>query len=87
MNEPKTIDIKKALDITIAFLLRCYPDASRIILEETEIIMDDNDNWNITLSYQEMEPGYIALGGRRKYKIFKIDAVKAEVISMKIREF
>jgi hypothetical protein len=86
MDHTKSIDIKQAIDVAIAFLLRCYPDASRILLEETEILTDDKNHWNITLSFQEQDTGYIVLGGKRKYKIFKIDAEKAEVISMKIRE-
>jgi hypothetical protein len=80
------IDVKKAIEIAAAYLLKCYPDATKVHLEETEVIVDKNW-WVITLSYEEPDTGYIILGGKKKFKILTIEAEKGEVLAMKIREF
>lgn len=86
MDYSKMIDVKKAIEIASDKLLSFYPEVSKVLMEEVEIT-DNKKHWNITLSYSEPTEtiGYISFGGRRKYKIFKIDAEKGEIVSMKIR--
>jgi hypothetical protein len=55
-------------------------------LEEVEI-SDDGKNWLITLSYPVIPEGLapIQFIGKRKYKLFTVDAETGQVKSMKIR--
>lgn len=80
--------INELADIAAEYLKSFFPDADKIQLEEIEIT-DDDQFWNITLSYEgsDLPSGNIWIGARsRKYKIFKIDAASGNVRSMKIRD-
>lgn len=81
------IDVKKAADISAEYLINFFPTSTKIQLEEVELT-DDKKFWNITLSYESEDTatGYIVLGKVRKFKIFRIDALNGEVLSMKIRD-
>ena len=82
------MDVKQATEKAAEHLKKFFPSAERIQLEEVEIT-DDDKYWNITLSYDDRETvagGYIQLGPRRFFKIFKIDTKNGNVRSMKIRD-
>lgn len=84
------IDVKAAVRIAIDYLreFQEFIPAQGIRLEETEY--DDSGTWLITLStIDDSDPlmGRIAqlAGGKRDYRIFRIDAQTGEVKSMKVR--
>lgn len=82
-------NIKTLANTSVDYLRGFFPDADKIQLEEVEIT-DDNKYWSITLSYEsndnpEQNSGWL-LSKSRKFKIFKVDAQKGNVRSMKIRD-
>ncbi|MBA7548531.1 hypothetical protein ES705_40992 [subsurface metagenome] len=81
------MEVKKVIEKAVEYLKKFFPNAERVQLEEVEL-SDDDKFWNITLSYEDLEPspGYITFGKKRFYKIFKIDTNNMEVRSMKIRD-
>ena len=93
-------DVKEAVAIAITYFRALMDDKglSDILLEEVEL-SDDERSWNVTLSgllpASKDEPASFnalaqALGQppqrRRVYKVFKINAERASVQSMKIRQ-
>ena len=94
-------DVKQAVAIAMTYFRTLMDDKglSDILLEEVEL-SDDERYWNVTLSAllpaSNEEPVYEfnsiaqALGQqpqrRRVYKVFKINAERATVQSMKIRQ-
>jgi hypothetical protein len=82
------IDVKQAAQSATNFITGLYSDQviSDVRLEEVEL-SEDTKYWLITLSFPAPpSPGVITFGGRRQYKIFKVDADTGTVLSMKIRE-
>jgi hypothetical protein len=85
-NEKKKINVKEAAKIAADYLEAFYLDAKNIQLEEVEL-SDDRLWWFITLSFIVPDDLRMPMYPIPKsYKIFKIDAITGEVISMKIRE-
>jgi|ERR1035437_2799053 hypothetical protein len=94
-------DVKEAVAVAITYFRALLDDKglSDILLEEVEL-SDDERFWTVTLSAllpaSKEEPEYAinalaqALGQkpqrRRVYKVFKINAERATVQSMKIRQ-
>ena len=80
------ITAKEALDVAVNYLREFYTKISNILLEEIELTEDER-YWLITLSYRKVDAS-IALGilPPRQYKVFKIDAAKGQVVSMKMRD-
>ena len=81
------MDVAEATDNAAKYLTKFFPNADRIQLEEVEIT-DDDKYWNITLSYDDnvaVSSGFISIGPRRFYKVFKVDALDGSIRSMKIR--
>ncbi|MGD0778134.1 MAG: hypothetical protein ABSC05_35570 [Candidatus Solibacter sp.] len=93
-------DVKEAVAVAITYFRALMDDEglSDILLEEVEL-SDDERFWTVTLSAllpaSKEEPEYVnalaqALGQkpqrRRVYKVFKINAERATVQSMKIRQ-
>jgi hypothetical protein len=75
------IDAKTAATNASQYLKELLPEPIYSLrLEEVEL-SEDERYWHITLGYAENP-----FGGPRNYKIFKIDANTARVISMKIRK-
>jgi hypothetical protein len=83
------LDVKEAAQRASEYFAGLYSDQKihNVQLEEVEI-SDDGKYWLITLSYpvipQDIAP--IQFIGKRKYKLFTIDAETGQVKSMKIRE-
>jgi hypothetical protein len=83
------LDVKEAAQRASEYFAGLYSDQkiNNVQLEEVEI-SDDGKYWLITLSYpvfpQDIVP--IQFIGKRKYKLFTIDAETGQVKSMKIRE-
>jgi hypothetical protein len=89
MIEQKMIDIKMAVDKAANYLVKFFPNAIDIQLEEIE--MDKTEqHWLITLSFIEKKNvgDHISIipSSRKNYKVFKLDSTTGKVISMKIRE-
>ena len=65
-------------------------DYNRVELEEIEL-SDDKQCWIVTLGiYASISTAYMiskGVGERVSYKIFKIDSLSGDVLSMKIRPF
>lgn len=82
------LDVKEAARRASEYFEGLYSDEKieNVQLEEVEI-SDDGKNWLITLSYpiypHNIAP--ISFIGKRKYKLFTIDAETGEVKSMKMR--
>jgi hypothetical protein len=82
------IDVKEATGKAKEYLLSFFPEAEKVQLEEVELT-EDKTHWFITLSYEGMSSSVassLLVGKSVRYKIFKLDAVSGEVISMKIRD-
>lgn len=82
------IDVKQAAQLASNFITGLYPEQtiSDVRLEEVEL-SEDEKYWLITLSFPAPpNSSVLNLGGRRQYKIFKVDREGGEVLSMKIRE-
>lgn len=81
------IDIKEASQIAADYISALYPNSRSILLEEVERV-DDMQLWILTISFMMDETNVFGIyaNQQRKYKIFRIDGEKGEVISMKIRE-
>jgi len=82
------IDVKEASEKATEYLVSFFPDAEKVQLEEVELT-DDKAHWFITLSYEGVSNSVassLLVGKTVRYKIFKLDAVNGEVISMKIRD-
>jgi hypothetical protein len=80
------IDVRTAVLKAVEYVrqFQDYLPRSEIRLEETEFV--DPRYWEITLSF--VESGGLPSFGittQRIYKIFRIDAETADVISMKVR--
>jgi len=86
INEKRKVDVREAAKIASNYLEAFYRDTRGIQLEEVEL-SDDRQWWFITLSFIDPDNLRIPVYPTPKsYKIFKIDALTGEVISMKIRE-
>jgi hypothetical protein len=84
------IDVKTAVRAAMKYLqnIQEFVPADGLRLEETE--HEDSGDWLITLStFDEAElalPRILPIvGGKRVYKIFRIDGETGEVKSMKVR--
>ncbi len=81
------MDVKEATEKAIEYFKKFYPGVEKVHLEEVEITDDDN-YWNVVLSYENVETtplSYLQIGQQRTFKVFKIDAKTGKVRSMKIR--
>jgi hypothetical protein len=88
MAKQTGIDVRSAVLAAIGYLqeLDEFVSTSEIRLEETE--RDDAGDWLITPSTLDPAEGGIMsqlAPPKRNYKIFRIDALTAEVKSMKVR--
>ena len=82
------INVKEATDIAKEYLVSFFPDAENVQLEEVEMT-EDKAHWFVTISYEGISNSVassLLVGKTVLYKIFKIDAKKGEVISMKFRD-
>ena len=82
------INVKEATDKAKEYLVSFFPDAENVQLEEVEMTKD-KAHWYVTISYEGVSNSVassLLVGKTVLYKIFKIDAKKGEVISMKIRD-
>jgi hypothetical protein len=83
------LDVKEAARKASEYFAGLYSDKEieNVQLEEVEI-SDDGKYWLITLSYPvfPLEISSVQFIGKRKYKLFTIDAETGQVKSMKIRE-
>ncbi len=88
------INVKQAVAASVEFLTSIDNEAQDVLVEEVEYsdYQLGTKAWLITLSFthpqsQKKNNLLSALAGDvRKYKIFKVDSDKGEVLSMKIRE-
>ena len=80
------ITVKEAQDVAVKYLRDLYPKIRDVVLEEIELTEDER-YWLITLSYRRLDVS-IALGilPPKQYKVFKINAAKGQVVSMKMRD-
>jgi len=82
------INVKEATDKAKEYLVSFFPEAENVQLEEVEMTAD-KAHWHVTISYEGVSNSVassLLVGKTVLYKIFKIDARKGEVISMKIRD-
>lgn len=83
------INVKQAVAASVEFLASIDNEAQDVLVEEVEY-SHGIEAWLITLSFtypnKKSNPLSALAGDIRKYKIFRIDPEKGDVISMKIRE-
>lgn len=80
------IDAKQAADSAREYFTMFFPEAKNVQLEEVELD-SEGTQWLVTLSFPEEEGTAIGLYPKnRKYKLFRIDAKKGNVVAMKARE-
>lgn len=90
MENTNKITAKEAAQAAVKYLTELgisYP-MSQITIEEVE---SEKDYWLITLGYGEINDKSSVISSyfssvNKVYKIFKVDKVTGEVISMKIRQ-
>lgn len=84
------ISIKEAAEKAIIYFKSVpgYEGAKNVLIEEIEK-SDDKSFWLITLSHlvPQTSPFEVITGKgyRKEFKVFKIDALTGEVVSMKLR--
>ncbi len=81
------IDARTASDKAIEYFKAFFPDAKKVHLEEVELT-DDKKYWLVTVGYDSDDlaaPTQLIIGRSNKYKVFKVDADSAEILSMKLR--
>ena len=83
------INVKQAVAASVGFLASIDNEAQDVLVEEV-VYSSEIEAWLITLSFtypnKKSNPLSVLAGDIRKYKIFRIDPDKGEVVSMKIRE-
>ena len=82
------IDVIEATNKAKEYLASFFPEVEKVQLEEVELT-EDRAYWFITLSYEGVSNSVassLLVGKSVRYKLFKLDAEKGEVISMKIRD-
>lgn len=85
-NKEKKISAEQATTIAA----KCYQNVSkdttsRLQVAEVEIT-EDQKYWKITLSIASASDPLVFFSGRLEYKIFQIDVLTGNVISMKVRK-
>ena len=88
-KDKKMISIKQATESSVDFLKAIDLLAEEILIEEVEFDTI-NQEWLITLSFSHPTTPTRNLSSvfneKTKYKIFKVDSLTGEVLSMKIRQ-
>lgn len=85
-SEKERISVEKAAQAARLYFSRLFPTVRNFSLEEVEL-SDDGKYWMITLGYttttaDERETWTLP---KTKFKVFKVDAMTGNVLSMKIR--
>ncbi len=82
---PKRLTAKEAADAAAKYYQEVSNDhTSRLVVSEVEL---ENNYWYITLGVPNQSDPFLGVyGARMDYKIFKVNAVDGEVVSMKIRK-
>lgn len=84
------IPLERAISEAKAFMERIFPNAQYIRVEEIERKNQDGQQiWNITIGFNDpdAQPSFgPVLIKNRDLRIFTVDAVSGEVLSMKIRK-
>ena len=83
------ISVKQATDNSVNFLKTIDSSVEDVLVEEVEFDTI-NQEWLITLSFSHLTISTRNLSSvfneKTKYKIFKVDSLTGEVLSMKIRQ-